>query len=166
MADDKGDPMGAAVDEVEQALLRAAIDTLIDWIRSKWHRRSQRKQVDQQTTRNEQQVAIELSEEKEAILAGKVNAAALHLYSGEVSAVLSQIEIRRNNINLLESQRAQWGEALVPAVIMNSIRAESRELDTLVHRLQSLLQAILGQPLPGSFDNYLAISADDNETGG
>lgn len=153
------------MDEIEQALLRAGIDTLIDWIRSKLHRRSREKRTGQQSARSEQQVAIELDEEKEAILSGEVNSASLHLYSGEVSAVLSQMEIRRNNISLLESQRAQWGEALVPPVIMNGIRAENRELDALASRLQSLLQMILGQQLPETLSGYLAISADDHEAG-
>jgi hypothetical protein len=164
MAEDEGDPMGAA-DEIEQALLRAGIDALADWIRSKWRRRPQEKRAGQQMPQSEQQVAIKLDEDKEAILADKVNATALHLYAGEVRAVLSQIEIRRNNVNLLETQRAQWGDALVPPVIVNSIRAENRELDALAHRLQSLLQTILGQPLPESFSSYLAVSADDHEAG-
>jgi hypothetical protein len=165
VAESSGDLAGEAVDDIEVALLRAGIDTLIDWIRSKWRSRPKSAQIGSRPVRGDQEITVELGRDKEAILAGEVSDAALHLYSGEIRAVLSQMEIRRENISLLESQRAQWGEALVPPVIVNSIRSENRELDSLARRLQSLLQAILGQPLPESFRGYLALSADIPEAG-
>jgi len=149
----------AEVDDIQQMLLKAGIDALIAWIKSKLRSRSTRTADPAEPA---EEVAIaDLDQERDALLEGQVDEAAWKLYEREVRAILALIEIRRNNLNLLESQRAQWGDALVPPIIVNGIRTETSELDALAGRLQSLLQAILGRPLPEGFTEALATPSGD-----
>jgi hypothetical protein len=151
----------AEVDDVQQMLLRAGIDALAGWIKSKLRQRSRRKADALAAEREDETAIAELDQEREALLQGQVDEAAWKLYEREVRAVLELIEIRRNNLNLLENQRAQWGDALVPPVIVNGIRNETNELDALAARLQSLLQLIIGRPLPAAFTEALAAPSGD-----
>ncbi len=152
----------AEVDEVQQMLVRAGIDALVDWIKSKLRERSRNKTNTNVAERDQEAAIAQLDEEREVLLQAQVDEAALKLYEREVRAVLALIEIRRNNLHLLENQRAQWGDALVPPIIVNSIRTETSELDTLAVRLQSLLQAIIGRSLPAGFTEALTTPSGDD----
>ena len=150
------------MDDIQQILVKAGIDALISWIKSKLRSRSTRSAAPAEPA--EEAAIAELDQERDALLEHQVDEAAWKLYEREVRAVLALIEIRRNNLNLLEIQRAQWGDALVPPIIVNGIRTEMSELDALADRLKSLLQAILGRPLPAGFTEALAVPSDDGPT--
>lgn len=136
------------MDDFERTVLTKGIDLLADWIGSRWRRRSA------PDDDNDSAPTDELADgprgerfDRDALLSS-VSQALLRQHQRELESVIERLEIHRSNLQHLEGQRARWGEALVPPIIVNGIRDEQAAVAQRAQRLAELLNAVTGQGLP------------------
>jgi hypothetical protein len=66
----------------------------------------------------------------------------------EITGILDRLEIHRVNLGHFESQAAMWGEALLPAILMNNIRSEREMIEQELARLIQVLDGLTPGGLP------------------
>lgn len=134
------------MDDLERTLLTKAIDLFAEWARSRWRERRMREETS--AGDSEDIMVAKLDEaSRDALLSG-ISQALLSQHEAEIASVVERLEIRRANLQHLEEQRARWGEALVPPIIVNSIRDEEGAVDELAARLGQLLAIVSSHSLP------------------
>ena len=65
----------------------------------------------------------------------------------EITHLTSLLDIHYGNYRLLSKQYAQWGEALAPLVIVNSLENEEKKITEITEELKKLLVVIYKKEL-------------------
>jgi hypothetical protein len=63
----------------------------------------------------------------------------------QVNHLMKLLEIHQGNQRLLRMQAAQWGDALVPPIIVNSLGSEETKILEIAGELQTLLSEVYAQ---------------------
>lgn len=88
------------------------------------------------------------TEIRQDLLASKVDEILWQNHEQEIQHLVRLLETYSRNYHLAKEQYAKWGDALVPAIIVNNLRdAENSMIETL-QRLEAVLSKVYKKDIP------------------
>jgi hypothetical protein len=81
---------------------------------------------------------------KDELLQQKVNEALWNTYEDQVVHELNLLELHTRTYYLARKQYAQWGDELVPPIILNRLQKAEDDIAATTHKLRSIMETITG----------------------
>lgn len=78
-------------------------------------------------------------------LTQKIEPAHWHSREAQIEHLNQLLEIHYGNYHHLSKQRAEWGDTLVPQIIVNSLAHEEKEIKKITQELQEVLAKLYSQ---------------------
>ena len=145
------------IDPTQLPILLKAIDFVFDEGRKILEeRRERRKNSDAPPTIEEKEHPKEIiprepekeAEIKQDLLAAKVDEILWQSHEQELQHLVRLLETYSRNYHLAKEQYAKWGDALVPAIIVNNLRDAENSMIETIKRLEVILSKVYKKDIP------------------
>ena len=83
-------------------------------------------------------------ESRDELMQHEINRAMLERNEGEIQHLLTLQETHTKNYRLAREQYAQWGDALVPPIIVNNLEHEEQALTKVMNELKEKVGEVYG----------------------
>jgi hypothetical protein len=81
---------------------------------------------------------------RDELMQREIDRAMLERNEGEIRHLLTLQETHTKNYHLAREQYAQWGDALVPPIIVNNLEHEERALTDVMNKLRTKVEEVYG----------------------
>jgi hypothetical protein len=126
-------------------ILIKAVDFLFDECKKIMDERREKRKPAKTEPPQPVSAPAEVVQTKESVLRLPIRPEAWTQTEKQVNHLMTLLEIHQDNRRLLSKQAAQWGEALVPPIIVNSLRNEETKILEIGAELQTLLSEVYAQ---------------------
>ncbi len=145
------------IDPTQLPILLKAIDFVFEEGRKILEERRERRKMQAPPPGNEEKSSpreiVPLEPEKaveikQDLLASKVDEILWHNHEQELQHLVRLLDTYSSNYYLSREQYAKWGDALVPAIIVNNLRDAENSMIETIKRLEIVLSKIYKKEIP------------------
>ena len=145
------------IDPTQLPILLKAIDFVFDEGRKILEERRERRKMQDSLPKSEEkepprEIAVREPKQeveiKQDLLASKVDEILWQNHEQELQHLVRLLETYSRNYHLAREQRAKWGDALVPPIIVNNLRDAENSMIETIKRLEVILSKVYSKDIP------------------